>query len=348
MRRSTFRAGVLLGLITLPIGVRSQAPPCTPIGKIQFICDVRGPEDFAMVPGTPWMFTSGNQAGLGQLRVIHTVDKKVTPVYPSASVKGQYDAKAFPGCPGPLDFNNPEEKKTVAFHGLYLRPGSGSTHRLHTVHHGTRESIEIFDVDAKATPPTLTWVGCVIAPPGIVFNSMVAFADGGVAGTGTPRAPAVPAAPNVRVGQVWEWHAATGWAPVPGTDGVAINGLEVSKDEKLLYVSSWGEQTMLRVERGVATPKRDVLHMPFRIDNLRMMPDGTLFGAGHAGKALCSCLGETWHVGRIDPQGAMSVKVVLSEPYVPGFGAVTVAAQVGKEIWIGTNRGDRIGYFPAP
>jgi hypothetical protein len=25
-----------------------------------------------------------------------------------------------------------------------------------------------------------------------------------------------------------------------------------------------------------------------------------------------------------------------------------VAIQVGKEIWIGTNRGDRIGYFPAP
>ena len=39
---------------------------------------------------------------------------------------------------------------------------------------------------------------------------------------------------------------------------------------------------------------------------------------------------------------------LLREPYVAGFGAATVAVQVGKEIWIGTNRGDRIGYFPVP
>jgi hypothetical protein len=44
----------------------------------------------------------------------------------------------------------------------------------------------------------------------------------------------------------------------------------------------------------------------------------------------------------------MSVKEILRQPYDAGFGASTVAVQVGNEIWIGTNRGDRIGYFPAP
>jgi hypothetical protein len=44
----------------------------------------------------------------------------------------------------------------------------------------------------------------------------------------------------------------------------------------------------------------------------------------------------------------MSVRELLREPYVAGFGAATVAVQVGSEIWIGTNRGDRLGYFPAP
>jgi hypothetical protein len=236
------------------------------------------------------MLVSGNQAGLGQLRALHPGDKKVVPLFPSSTVKFQLDAKAFPGCPGPINLNDPGETKTVAFHGLYLKPGPGSTHRLFTVHHGARESIEAFDVDSKASPPSLTWVGCVAAPANAVFNSMVAFADGGVAATNTPRPPAGQQPPNVRLGQVWEWHAATGWAAVPGTEGVSINGLEVSKDDKLLYVSSWGEQTMLRVERGVPNPKRDVLHMPFRIDNLRMMSDGSILAAGHAGKALCSCL----------------------------------------------------------
>jgi hypothetical protein len=346
--KRTIQSGLFTAMLALPAAVGTQAPPCTPIGKIQFICDIRGPEDFALVPASPWVMVSGNQAGLGQIRALHPGDRKVVPLYPMASVKSQHDAKAFPGCPGPIDMNDPAEKKTVQFHGLYLRPGSGTTHRLFSVHHGARESIEAFDVDTRTSPPALTWVGCVIAPPRAVFNSMVAFADGGVAATTTPRPPAGQKPPDVRVGQVWEWQPARGWAPVPGTDGVAINGLEVSRDGKVLYVSSWGEQTMLRVERGVAEPRRDVLYLPFRIDNLRMMPDGTILGAGHAGKALCSCPGETWHVGRIDPRGPMSVSLLLNEPYVAGFGAATVAVQIDKQIWIGTNRGDRIGYFPAP
>ena len=81
---------------------------------------------------------------------------------------------------------------------------------------------------------------------------------------------------------------------------------------------------------------------------VRMMADGSLLAAGHGGTALCSCPTETRHVGRIDPRGDMSVKEILRQPYVAGFGASTVAGQVGKEIWIGTNRGDRIGYFPVP
>jgi hypothetical protein len=88
--------------------------------------------------------------------------------------------------------------------------------------------------------------------------------------------------------------------------------------------------------------------MPFRIDNLRMMTDGSMLAAGHGGTALCSCPTETWHVGRIDPRGAMSVKEIIKQPYDAGFGAATVAVQVGNQIWIGTNRGDRIGYFPGP
>jgi hypothetical protein len=347
MKRTTY-VGLFVAFAALPVGVGSQAPPCTPIGKIQFLCDIQGPEDFAVVPGSEWMLVSGNRPGQGAIRALHLRDKKFVPIFPSASVKFQPDAKAFPGCPGPIDLNEAAEKKAFSIHGMYLKTASGPTHRLFVVHHGARESIEAFDVDGKASPPALTWVGCVVAPAGASFNSMVAFPDGGVAATNTPRPAAGEKPPQAPAGMVWEWHAATGWAAVPGTEADRINGLEVSRDGKLLYVSSWGEQTMLRVERGVAKPKRDVLKMPFRIDNLRMMADGSILAAGHGGTALCSCPTETWHVGRIDPRGAMSVKELLNEPYVAGFGAATVAAQIGKEIWIGTNRGDRIGYFPAP
>ena len=346
MRRVTC-AGLFVAFALLS-GHRPYAAGCDAIGKIQFICDIQGPEDFAIVPGSAWMLTSGNKPGQGAIRALHLRDKKIVTMFPSANVRSAPDAKAFPACPGPIDLADPEEKKAFSIHGMYLKPGSGSGHRLFVVHHGARESIEAFDVDGKASPPALTWVGCIVAPPSASFNSMVALPDGGVAATNTPRPAAGQKPPADPAGAVWEWHAATGWRAVPGTEANRINGLEMSKDGKLFYVSSWGEQTMIRVERGSANPKRDVLQMPFRIDNLRMMADGSILAAGHGGNALCSCPEETWHVGRIDPRGAMSVKELLREPYVAGFGASTVAVHVGKEIWIGTNRGDRNGYFPAP
>jgi sugar lactone lactonase YvrE len=270
-------------------------------------------------------------------------------VFPASNVRSAHDVKAFPGCPGPIDLSDATEQKTIAVHGMYLRQESAGKLRLVVVHHGARESIEAFDVDSKASPPALTWVGCVVAPPDASFNAVVALAGGGIAATNTRPAPGQSQpADSDPIGAVWEWHAASGWRPVPGTDAPRINGLEVANDGKTLYVSAWGAQTMLRVERGGGDPKRAVLPMPFRIDNLRMMPDGSILAAGHGGTALCSCPTETWHVGRIDPRGAMSVKEILKQPYDAGFGAATVAIQLGKEIWIGTNRGDRIGYFPAP
>jgi hypothetical protein len=300
---------------TLLGGGRPHAQGCDPIGKIQFICDIQAPEDFAIVPGSAWILTSGNRPGQGAIRALHPRDKKIVPLFPSAGVKLAPDTKAFPACPGPIDLTDAAEKKTIAIHGMYLRTDSGSRPRLVVVHHGVRESIEVFDVDPNASPPALTWVGCVVAPPNAIFNSVVALPDGGIAATNTRPAAGSNQPPDADpIGAVLEWHAATGWRAVPGTEAPRINGLEVSRDGKVLYVSAWGEQTMLRVERGT-DPKRAVLKMPFRIDNLRMMADGSMLAAGHGGTALCSCPTETWHVGRIDPRGAMSVKEILRQPY---------------------------------
>ncbi len=329
-------------------GLQPRAPGCDAIGKIQFICDIQSPEDFATVPDSAWMLVSGNRPGQGAIRALHTRDRKIVQIFPAPTVRAQADAQAFPGCPGPIDLNEPAEKKAFSVHGMYLKAGTGSTHRLFVVHHGARESIEAFDVDGKASPPSLTWVGCVVGPPNASFNSMVALPDGGVAVTNTPRPAAGQKAPENPIGAVWEWHSATGWHAAPGTEAGRINGLEISRDGKFYFVAAWGDTAFIRVGRGSATPQRDVLKMPFRIDNLRLQADGSLLAAGHGGTALCSCPTETWHVGRIDPRGAMSVTELVKEPYVAGFGASTVAMQVGKEIWIGTNRGDRIGYYATP
>ena len=40
------------------------------------------------------------------------------------------------------------------------------------VHHGLRESIEVFDLDVSRKDPALTWVGCVVAPESATLNAV--------------------------------------------------------------------------------------------------------------------------------------------------------------------------------
>jgi len=42
-----------------------------------------------------------------------------------------------------------------------------------------REWIEVFEFDARGKAPTLTWIGCAIAPDPIGLNSVVGLPDGG-------------------------------------------------------------------------------------------------------------------------------------------------------------------------
>jgi len=369
MKAST--VGVVLAVVSSallvplpPTAAQPTARACDPLGRIQFLCDVVSPEDFALVPGTEWIMTSGNRAGQGAIRALNARDRKISTVFPSSTTT-RPDTRAYPTCPGPLDLAVPAEQSRFAVHGMYLKPGRKNIHTLYVVHHGARESIEVFELDGASRPPSVTWVGCVVAPENGVFNAVVGLPEGGVAATNIPRTgvtqPGTPGtsadaasagsgrggAGSNPIGAVWEWHASTGWQAVPGSETARINGLEVSKDGKWFYIAGWGDQTFIRLERGARPVRKDVLPMPFRIDNVRLMDNGTILAAGHGGTALCSCPTETWHVGRIDPR-ALKVQELLRQPYVEGFGAATVAVQVGREIWIGTNRGDRVGYFPAP
>src|SRR5205814_3081674 len=150
-----------------PVG----AAPCKPVDNIQFICDLASPEDLAIVPGAAWMIASGNREG-GRLHLIDIRKKTSTVLFPTSSRSERLDPAAYPTCPGPLDLSKPDAFRA---HGLYLKPGQGSVHTLYVVHHGTRESIEAFEVDAAVNPPALTWVGCAPALSTHTFNGVVAL-----------------------------------------------------------------------------------------------------------------------------------------------------------------------------
>ncbi len=307
----------------------SSAAQCEPVDDIRFICDLIGPEDLAIVPGGDWVIASGNQEG-GRLHAVHVRDKTTTVLFPTDTRDERHDATRYPTCPGPLDLTDPNDFRA---HGLYLAPGSDDRHTLYVVHHGTRESIEVFDVDAGQGSPSVTWVGCAVAPEALRLNSVVALPGEGFATT------------SPGTDDVWEWHAVGGWAQIPGSDGSAPNGLEISPDGEWLYVAGWREAKLTRLSRGRTPVEKTVVDIGFRPDNLRRSADGTvIYAAGHGNYRTPQ---ETSNVAIIDPE-TLEVTRIFQHIRIDGFEASTTAIRIGDEIWLGTNRGRMVAYFPAP
>lgn len=332
-------------LIALLLGRTIGARPagCDPIGGVRFVCDQVGPEDLAAVPGSEWVLSSG-MAASGAIRLINLRDRTTAVLFPSSKSTERLSKKLYDSCPGPIG----SEGEKFRAHGLYLRPGSNAVHTLYVVHHGDRESIEVFEFDARPKAPVLTWIGCAVAPEPLGLNSVVGLPDGGFITTNfSPRGSDAAARSRMMAGenngQLWEWHANTGWKMVPGSDAAGPNGLEISKDGKWLYVGGWGSQSLIRLSRGQTPVKKDTVAVGFRVDNLRWAPDGTLLAAGQGGIAPS----QTSNVVKVDP-ARLKVKELIRHPDIDGFGVTTVAIQVGKELWLGSVRGDRIAIFALP
>jgi len=318
---------------------QAPPPPCVDAADVRFVCGQQGPEDLVVVPGGAWVVT-GVFGGAGGINVIRASDRMSTKAYPAASVRDKFDRKAYPACPGPPDVSK------FTTHGLSILPGRQSVHRLFVVGHGGREAIEVFELDARPRgemPPVLTWLGCAVAADPIGLNSVRGLPDGGfIASNFLPRGGAPAATDRMRAGEkngeLWEWHARSGWQKVPGSDAAGANGLEMSADGKTLYVAAWGSQSFFRLSRGLATPTRDEIPLGFRVDNIRWARDGSILAAGQGAGGTV--------VVRVDPK-TLAVKDVLKRPAANGFNAGTVAVEVGSDYWIGSFAGDRIAILPA-
>jgi len=326
-----FMAGTLL------LGsVVSSTAACESDGEVQFLCGPVSPEDFAPLPESPWVVVS-SMVDDGYLYLIDTRDHTATVWFPTETARPQQDVTIYGECPGLL---------TSQFrpHGLYLRAGDSGVHTLLVVRHGGRESIEVFEVTVGDTSPTITWVGCAVAPEGIGLNSVVALPAGGFAAT-SPRA-----------GNIWKWHTDAGWNLVPGSEDIGPNGLEISKDGRWFYVGGYRDQALIRLSRGKTPVQKTSVPVGFHIDNVRWGTDEKLLAAGHLGKTRVSireciqqrqCDGITSRVAEVDPQRLTARQIVLypsNDLLILG----TVAIQVGEEIWVGgVAGGDRIARFPA-
>jgi hypothetical protein len=288
----------------------------------------------------------------GGLHLVDSHSGVAEQAFPGAAPRQRHDTRRYRACPGP-----PALAATSPFntHGLALRAGPGRVHTVYVVHHGERESIEVFELDATPRRPTLTWIGCVVAPESAVLNSVAPLPDGGLVATNPRRRSVPPGTRGVATGEVWEWSPSTGWTIVPGSESEGPNGIEASPDGRQLYVNLWPARRLMRLSRGAPVPSREVVDVPFHPDNVRWQPDGSLYLAGHGGPSVqrvgtcvfTVCSDVTSNVARVDPK-TLAVQTLLTLPAHEAFYSSTTALQVGREIWIGAVAGTRIARYATP
>jgi hypothetical protein len=332
-----------------------RAAGCDPEGKVKYICGVIAPEDLIAVPRSEWVIASGYTAG-GAIHLINTRDYSTRQMFPTASPRLRPDTKVYAMCPGPLD---PAEKEKFSAHGLNLRPGAEGVHTVYVVHHGFRESVEIFEIDIKPSTPTFSWIGCVVAPETVSMNSVSPVPDGGFVVTNIVRRNLPDVQERMRnggnTGELWEWHPKGGWKMVPESESPAPNGIEASKDGKWYYVNLWSVGKVMRLSRGQTPAKKDLVDVDFHPDNIRWQADGSLYTAGQGAptpQRISECLNKfcadaTTNVARIDPQ-TLKVQRIVRDSNKEQFISSTTGLQIGKEIWIGTSHSDRIARYPMP
>jgi hypothetical protein len=309
-------------------------PPCTPAADV--VCGQQAPEDLVAL-GPQWVVASA-YSGTGGVALIRVSDRMPFTGYPAATARNRPDTRTYPACPGP-----PEAGQFLT-HGVYVQPGGGPVYKLFVVGHGARESIEVFEVDTAPAMPVVTWIGCAIAPDPIGLNSVRGLPDGGFITTNfLPRGGTQEATQRMMGGatngELWEWHTASGWVKVPGSEAAGANGVELSDDGRTLYVAAWGSQSFFRLSRGQTPPTRDEIPLGFRVDNIHWAADGTLYAVGQAT--------QSWKAVKVNPD-TLAVREVVSRPDTPGFGAGTAVLEVGKNLWVGSYRGNRIAIIPAP
>jgi hypothetical protein len=349
---SLLRCVVVIGVAGFAFGAQAQRS-CEPTGDVGFVCGVTNPEDLVLVPGTPWIVSSGMAEGAG----FYLVDSQAgtAELLPFTA---QHDPMVFASCAMPP---TPQSLNT---HGLNVRASGRGRAKLYVVGHGAREAIEVFDVDATGARPTLTWRGCVPMPEGLAANSVASFADGGIVATvlfmpGTTFADAV--VDRKPTGAVFEWSPGDmGFTLIEGTQLPANNGIEVSADGREIYVASSGLQTIVAFSHSnPARQLRTTRPLPITPDNVHMGADGRLLTAGMANDVpecggppgpqhdiakLSACPRPTIALA-IDP-ATMRDTVIATTTADAKFSNATMVLVAGGQAWIGTFSGDKIARAP--
>ena len=319
---------------------QAAAAACAPDGAIGYVCGLSNVEDLVAVPGGRWILGSAMQAGAGGAYLIDASAHaaKIIPI-----TFGQPQKPYDPACPAP-------DMKLIRLHGLELRSTADGTRTLYAVNHGGRESIEVFDVDAVAREPKLTWQGCLILPAGAVPNAVAALPGGSLAVTkfldADDKDGIVTVMNGGLTGLVYIWKPGAGFKALAGSKMAGANGIVTARDNKFVFVNDYGGKAVWKIPLD-GSGKTSKATVDFHPDNLRWAPDGKISVTGQFFDLSNRNGLHGWAAVKLDP-AAMTTTPYVKVDGNAKFDNGTTALQVGKELWIGTFRGDRVAYMPAP
>jgi hypothetical protein len=319
-------------------------PNCAPSGALAYLCGVTNAEDIVPVGATKWLLASslgpfGGEVGAGKIYLIDSETLTAEELFPGAAPAMRHDAAMYPDCPS-LDL------QSFDTHGLAVRETSPGMFRLYSTSHGAVEAIQAWELDATGEKPVATWVGCVPLPQqSAMFNSVAILEDGGFVTTlfldrSDPNGFAAIGRGEVN-GAVYEWRPGGEVVAIPGTELSGPNGIELSADDRYMFVAAFGGHEVVRFDRGPDPAPKASVAVDVSPDNLRWTETGTLLTVGNN---LTPNTG--WTIFEVDPSAMTAAKVAGVDQGATLQGAAT-ALQVGDLIWIGTFNGDRVGFFRA-
>jgi hypothetical protein len=324
---------------------------CASSVGLDFVCGLQAPEDLVRVANTKWLIASGIRPGSG-LHLIDTQAKSAQDFFSARASSFRPDTTKFEGCPGPLD------PVRAAFVGLYLRPAGTERYTLYAVHHGSRESIEVFEIDARGAAPSAAWIGCVLLPDNMPANGVAVFADGAIVATVVtlPGTTFEEMMSGRTTGVVMMWTPGSKqFRPLPGTELSGNNGIETSADDREFYVAATGSMRVASFSRpNPSKPLRLTAVQAFRPDNLRRVGDRLIVAGSLVEEA--SCGGRVtkpaelrcprgWIAASLNPK-TMSMTEIARGSATPSFTGASTAIPVGDNVWVGSFAADRVAYLP--
>jgi hypothetical protein len=356
MKRTFVLAALVLLAGIAPGRAQSSAPAsCVPSMGLNFVCGMIRPEDLLQIGSSKYLVFGGSGPGGG----IGFIDSQAKTWRPFDLSRSRPDLKLYPDCATIPD------PKVLNAHGIALKPtGTAGLYTLYTVTHAPFESIQVFALDARAGEPSLAWTGCVKIPADLRTNSVTAISDGTILANVQMKNGAIQADYMVGkiTGGVYEWKpAGKTWRLLPGTELAGNNGIELSRDEKEIYVAVSGDQTVVIYSLADTSKPLRVAHaLWFNIDNIHWSGDRLVTlgvmqdepACGGTRKEIVEREGDLnchrgWVAAELDPAN-LHWKVLSYGEAIPDFGGESTAQLIGNMLWLSSNNTDRVAWRPLP